>query len=68
MLICLKWDNRNPCVSRKAGIIFFMKKMESGLEELSSEELAGIAGGESIFFWIGYGIGNIGRIITQAVG
>jgi hypothetical protein len=45
-----------------------MKKMESGLEDLSSEEMAGIAGGESIFYWIGYGIGSIGRIITQAVG
>jgi hypothetical protein len=45
-----------------------MKKMESGLEDLSLEEQAAITGGESIFFWIGYGIGSIGRIITQAVG
>jgi hypothetical protein len=45
-----------------------MKKMESGLEDLSSEELAGIAGGDGIFYWIGYGIGSIGRFITKTVG
>lgn len=62
---------------QKGGIIKFiyslkkiskMKKVWNeefiqGLEELSCEESARIIGGESLWYWIGYGIGTVSRLI-----
>jgi hypothetical protein len=39
-----------------------------GLEELSWEESAGIAGGESLWYWVGYGLGSVTRFISQLSG
>jgi hypothetical protein len=39
-----------------------------GLEELSKEERSAIMGGESLWYWIGYGVGIIGYGITHASG
>ena len=36
-----------------------------GMRELSTEEMTRIVGGESIWFWIGYGIGSAVRLITN---
>ena len=50
-----------------------MKKMMkeeflNGLKELSVEESTAIIGGESLWYWIGYGIGYAGYIISNATG
>ena len=38
-----------------------------GMQELPMETAATIVGGESIFFWIGYGLGATARAITNLV-
>jgi hypothetical protein len=49
-----------------------MKKMElelhNGLQELSVEEAEAINGGESLWFWIGYGIGYVAHAISSVTG
>jgi hypothetical protein len=49
-----------------------MKKMElelhSGMQELTVEETETIMGGESLWFWIGYGIGYVAHAISNATG
>jgi hypothetical protein len=37
-----------------------------GLQDLSSEEMNRIAGGESLLYWIGYGIASAARLITNS--
>jgi hypothetical protein len=39
-----------------------------GLEELPREEAVAITGGESLWYWIGYGIGYPGYLISKATG
>jgi|GEM_PF-500392 hypothetical protein len=39
-----------------------------GLEELPMEEAVAITGGESLWYWISYGIGYAGYLITNASG
>jgi hypothetical protein len=39
-----------------------------GMQELPMETAATIVGGESIFFWIGYGLGVAANTITHLVG
>jgi hypothetical protein len=36
-----------------------------GMQELSMETSESIVGGESIFFWIGYGIGTVVNGVTS---
>ena len=39
-----------------------------GLKELSKEETRTIIGGESLWYWIGYGLGYTGYILTHLSG
>ena len=39
-----------------------------GLKELSKEEATAIIGGESLWYWISYGIGYAGYMITHLSG
>jgi hypothetical protein len=43
-------------------------EMLQGMQELSMETAATIVGGESIFFWIGYGIGAAVNAVNHLVG
>ena len=50
-----------------------MKKKSSaeflqGLEELSMEETMGIIGGESLWYWVGYGLGAATNYISHLSG
>ena len=36
-----------------------------GFEELSVSEGTAIVGGESLWYWIGYGIGSLGYMVTH---
>jgi len=40
------------------------KEFLRGLEELSVEETNGIIGGESLWYWVGYGIGSVGHFLS----
>jgi hypothetical protein len=40
----------------------------TGWRELSTEEMSGIAGGESLWYWIGYGVGTVARYISELNG
>jgi hypothetical protein len=40
----------------------------SGLEELSLKEAKSITGGESLWYWLGYGVGYFGYTVTHATG
>ncbi len=39
-----------------------------GWQELSAEESAGITGGESLWYWVGFGLGTVVRFISQSSG
>lgn len=43
-------------------------QFQSGLQELSKEETVAIVGGESLWFWVGYGVGLMGYALTHASG
>jgi hypothetical protein len=50
-----------------------MKKIKhenflSRVQVLSAEEATAIIGGESLWYWIGYGIGYVTHVITSASG
>jgi hypothetical protein len=36
-----------------------------GFEELSVNEGAAIVGGESLWYWVGYGVGALGYMVTH---
>ncbi len=36
-----------------------------GMQELSKEDAAGIAGGESLWYWVGYAAGALTYMITH---
>ena len=38
-----------------------------GMEELSVEEECAIAGGESLWFWVGYAVGVVANAISHSV-
>ena len=46
----MKWNGETP----------------QGLQELTSAEARAIVGGESLWFWIGYGLGRLGNAIANA--
>jgi hypothetical protein len=43
-------------------------KFISGLEELSLEEAKSITGGESLWYWLGYGVGYFSYTVTRPNG
>jgi hypothetical protein len=58
-------------VLQKVGVIKFfeMKKTWNGeflqgLEELAEKDECTISGGESLWFWIGYGVGRVSNLFT----
>jgi len=38
-----------------------------GMEEMTKEESVTITGGESIWYWIGYGLGSISATIKKTI-
>jgi hypothetical protein len=68
------FNNKGPCY-QDVKILFghskntnmekvWNKEFLRGLEELSVEETNGIIGGESLWYWVGYGIGSVGHFLS----